>query len=196
MEHLVQQFLEKAGSFTPEEIKAVAGHTQVKHYRKGTVLSEQGRVSDTCYFVLEGCLRQYQQIDGEEKNTGFFLEGQAVIQYASYLRQEPATCSVACVEDSLLLTGTRKQEQELHRLYPRLSYLTHVLMVQDYQRTEEYLSLLNGYKPEDRYRMLLEKQPELFQRVPLHQMASFLGISPESFSRIRKRVQTRDRLTS
>ncbi len=75
MEDLVQQFLQKAGSFTPEEIAAVAGHTQVKHYRKGTVLSEQGQISDTCYFVLEGCLRQYHQIDGEEKNTGIFWKG-------------------------------------------------------------------------------------------------------------------------
>lgn len=196
MEYLVQNFLEKSGTFTKEEINAVMEHMDVQHYVKGTVLSEQGRISDICYFVLKGCLRQYQQIDGDEKNTGFFLEGQTVIQYASYLRQEPAGCSVACLEDSILLTGTRKQEQELHRLYPGLHYLTHVLMVEDYKRNEEYLSMLNGYKPEDRYRIMLEKQPELFQRVSLHQMASFLGISPESFSRIRKRVQSRDRLMS
>ena len=189
MEDILKLFLGKFEKVNEEEIKAIVAHTQLEKFKKGDIILEQGRICDKCYFVLKGCLRRYQVVDGGEKTTGFFLEGNAVVLYASYLNTLPSDYYLSCVEDCTLLIGTRKQELELYRKYPNLEqHLIFTLMLQDYDKTEAYIALLNNYKPEDRYLMLLETQPELFNRVPLHQIASFLNVTPESFSRIRKRI--------
>lgn len=194
MKHTIKPFFRRIGNFTEEEIAAIEAHTTVESFKKGSVILAEGKVCQKCYFVLEGCLRQYQLINGEEKTNGFFLEGQPAVLYSSYLNQRPSEYYVSCIEDSVLLTGTREQEAELRKNFPSLAHLTHTLIVQDHERAEKYISLLNGYKPEDRYLVLMETQPELFNRIPLHQIASFLGITPESFSRIRKRIQNHEKL--
>lgn len=188
MESILRRFIEKLEKFDKDEINAIVEHTQAEAFKKGDIILKQGDICDTCYFVLKGCLRQYQLIDGEEKTTGFFLDGEPVVSYSSYLKRTPSDYYLSCVEDCILLTGTREQEQELHRKYPKLEHLTHTLMLQDYDKAENYIALLNCYKPEDRYLILLKTQPELLNRIPFRQIASFLGVTPESFSRIRKRI--------
>lgn len=185
-----KQLMKKLGKFSEDEINAILEHTTVETFKKGNLLARQGITSDTCYFVLEGCLRQYLLVDGEEKTTAFFLEGQSAVLYSSYLKQTPSDYFLVCLEDCTLLAGTREQEHALHKKYPKLENLTYSFMLQDYDKAANYIALLNNYKPEDRYLTLLETQPELFNRVPLHHIASFLGITPESFSRIRKRIRT------
>jgi len=177
-------------TFNQAEIHAILAHTQVETFQKGQVVVTQGKHCHQCYLVVKGCLRQYQLVDGEEKTTGFFVEGEPAVMYSSYLNGQPSDYSLSCVEDCVLLSGTREQEKEMHQKHPTLAHLTFSLMLQDYQKAENYIALLNGYKPEDRYRMLLETQPKLVNRVPLHLLASFLGVTPESLSRIRKRIQT------
>jgi len=188
MKEIATQFIKKLNLFNAQETDAILAHTDVEIFKKGDIIAQEGKTSDKCYLVLKGCLRQYQIIDGEEKTTNFFLEGQPAVLYSSYLKKIPTDYFLSCVEDSVLLTGTRAQEQELRKNYPELEHLTYSLMLQDYSKAENYAALLNGYKPEDRYLILMEKQPQLLNRVPLHQIASFIGVTPESFSRIRKRI--------
>ena len=135
----------------------------------------------------------YKLIDGNEKTTAFFVEGQAAILYSSYLEQKPSDYYLSCIEDSILTVGTREQEQELHRKYPNLEHLIYSLLPKDFTKAQEHIALLNNYNPEERYRILLQKQPELLNRVPLHQLASLIGVTPESLSRIRKRVVMKDK---
>ncbi|GAB3249788.1 Crp/Fnr family transcriptional regulator [Larkinella harenae] len=188
MENTVRWFLEKLEKFNLNEINALLEHTRIECFSKGDLIVRQGLICNTCYFVLKGCLRHYQIRDGEEKTTRFFLDGEPAVLYASYLKQ---THYLSCVEDCILLTGTREQEQELHKKHPKLENLIHTLLFRDYDKAENYIALLNGYKPEDRYLMVLKNQPELLNRALLHQIARFLGVTPESLSRIRKRIVTK-----
>ena len=194
MKEILKQFITQWEKFEESEIDAIVENTQIESFKKGTVVLEQGKVSSTCYFVLQGCLRQYKIIDGEEKTTQFFLEGQSAVLYSSYLNQLPSEFYLSCIEDCTLITGTREQELELHQKYPNLKYMTHVFMEQDYTKAEDYIRLLNSYKPEERYLRLMKTRPELLNRVPLQQLASFIGVTPESFSRIRKRILTNDQV--
>jgi CRP-like cAMP-binding protein len=190
MENVAKLLSKTLSTFNQAEIQAILAHTQVETFQKGDIVVTQGKRCHKCYLVLKGCLRQYQLVDGEEKTTGFFVEGEPAVMYSSYLNGQPSDYYLSCVEDCVLLSGTREQEKELHQQHPTLAHLTYGLMLQDYRKAEHYIALLNGHKPEDRYLMLLETQPKLVNRVPLHLLASYLGVTPESLSRIRKRIQT------
>ena len=193
MDDVLKQFLTSFQSFSEAEISTIIANTQVESFKKGTVVLEEGKVSNKCFLVIKGlvikgCLRQYRMVDGEEKTTGFFTEGQPAILYSSYLNRLPSEYSLSCVEDSILTTGTREQEQNFSNESPKLEHLVQILMPQDYARREDHVALLNFHKPEERYKLLMKTQPSLLNRVPLHQIASYIGVTPESFSRIRKRV--------
>lgn len=160
----------------------------IETHAKGTLLLREGEITSRCYFILKGCIREYQLLDGVERNIAFFTEHQAVISYTSYLEQAPSQHYYTCLEDCVVLAGTRAQEQALHKLYPRLEFLTQTILQKDYQQVQRQLAMMISYSPEERYEYLLATRPELLQRVPLHHLASFIGVTPESFSRIRKRV--------
>lgn len=192
MKSLLRQFLHQFDQFNEVEIDAIVDHTQVETFKKGSIILREGDICRTCFFILKGCIRQFQLVKGEEKTTEFFTEGQAAVLYSSYLDQTPSQYHLSCVEDTILTTGTREQEQKLHREYPRLESMIFALMPQDLYKAQERISLLGNHPPEERYRILLKRRPELMNRVPLQQLASFIGVTPESFSRIRKRVAQKE----
>lgn len=196
MKEALRKFISKFDTFTQAEINAIVENTKLGYFKKGTVLLREGEVCNTCYFVLSGCVRQYQLVDGTEKTIAFFTEEQPAVLYASYMGRVPSKHYLSCVQDCLLTTGTREDEQKLHEHYPSLNYLIHNLMTHDFAKTQEHLSSLINYSPEERYQDLLKNQPGLINRVPLHQLASYIGVTPESFSRIRKRILVKQRSNS
>lgn len=182
------KYLSMFDVFNQNEIKAIVDKTEVAFFKKGTIILREGQVCSSCYFVLKGCVRQYQLVDGEEKTTAFFIEEQAALMYDSYMNRTPSKYYLSCVEDAILIAGTREEEEKLHQEYPKLKYMMHTAMPQDYSKIQERLASLINHSPEERYLMLIEEQPDLISRVPLHQLASYIGVTPESFSRIRKRI--------
>ena len=189
----LKQFISKFKSFDQSEINAIIENTHVESFKKGTTILKEGEVCTKCFFVLSGCVRQYQLVNGEEKTTAFFIEGQAAVLYSSYLEGRPSEYYLSCVEDCILTIGTREQEQKLHNQYPKLEYLIHTLMPQDYSKVQDRLASLINNNPEERYQILMKTQPELLDRVPLNQIASYIGVTPESFSRIRKRILKKEK---
>jgi CRP-like cAMP-binding protein len=192
-EEALRRFMAKFESFDQNEINAIIEKTDVESFSKGTVILKEGEVCTRCYFVLTGCIRQYQIVNGEEKTSAFFTEGQASVQYSSYLKGSQSEYYLSCVEDCTLIVGTREQEQKLHKQYPKLVHLIHTLMPQDYSKVEDRLSSMINSSPEERYLNLIKNQPELLARVPLNQIASYIGVTPESFSRIRKRILLKEK---
>ncbi|MFY0598571.1 MAG: Crp/Fnr family transcriptional regulator [Cyclobacteriaceae bacterium] len=191
MKEMLTQFLINLDKFSRNEVNAIVEHTETESFKKGTIILKESQISNECYFVLKGCIRQYQLVNGEEKTTGFFIEGQAVVLYSSYLEKISSNYYLSCVEDSVLAIGTRGQEQELRQQYPNLEHLVYNLMSKDFIKAQEHIELLKNYSPEERYLAVMQHQPELVNRVPLHQIASLIGITPESFGRIRKRILTK-----
>jgi CRP-like cAMP-binding protein len=192
-EEALRRFMAKFESFDENEINAIIDNTDVESFSKGTVILEKGEVCTRCYFVLTGCIRQYQIVNGEEKTSAFFTEGQASVLYSSYLEGSQSEYYLSCVEDCTLIVGTREQEQKLQKQYPKLAHLVHTLMPQDYSKVQDRLSSMINNSPEERYLNLIKTQPELLARVPLNQLASYIGVTPESFSRIRKRILLKEK---
>jgi CRP-like cAMP-binding protein len=188
MEKVLLEYISKFPSLTEEEVKGIVENLTVRSYKKGTVLLKEGEINKECYFVLKGCLRQYYIVDGEEKTTEFLTEEQGVGSVTSYLEQSYSDHYLTCVEDCILIVGNMDEGKDMYEKFPKLEIITRAIIEQDFGKTKEALAFFITSTPEERYLNLLETRPDLLQRVPQHQIASYLGVSPESLSRIRKRV--------
>lgn len=179
------------GELDEPDKEALAGALRVQYAEKNTLLVREGQICRLCYFVLSGCLRQYLLRDGVEKTTAFYTNYQAVNFFTSVTSQIPSETNLATVEDSLLLVGDPVTDAALYSRFPQLEQITRRMMETDFGRTQDAFSHFRTSSPEERYLQLLKERPDLFQRVPLQQIASYLGITPESLSRLRKRIARR-----
>jgi CRP-like cAMP-binding protein len=178
--------------FTPlssAEAAAILDSATVVHFKKGETILMQGQVARASYFVLQGCVRQFVDVEGEERSLDFVTEGQWVISLASLLKQTPAQHGFDCLEDCVVVMGDAEKESALFQDFPRFAEIARKVMEQVFSELQEAHAAYAADSPEVRYRKLLAKRPDLLQRVPQYHLASYVGVRPESLSRIRKRIQ-------
>ena len=181
-------FLSGFPRLSPEEVEMIARHIPVKSFSKGYMLLETGKIPSECYYLLKGCIREYKIIDGLEKTTAFYTEKNGTISPVSYVHQTPSAHFLVCMEDCLVISGNREQDKSNYENFPVLKGITANMLESEWIKTKENFTDFITSSPEQRYLNFIEKHGDLFQRVPQHQIASYLGMTPESLSRIRKRV--------
>jgi CRP-like cAMP-binding protein len=175
-------------SLSEEEAAAIAETMTIREYKKGTILLREGQVSREAYFVLEGCVRQYYIVNGEERTGNFFTEEQWVVSITSFSQQTPSAHFLDCCLDSFLVVGNRQKEEDLYRRFPRLETVSRIVMGKVFAEQQEIMASYTTDTPQQRYLRLLDIRPDLFQKIPQYQIASYIGVKPESLSRIRKRL--------
>lgn len=180
-------FISQYISLTEEEKEIIKGQNLIRFYPKGRILLSEGDLSQDCYFVLKGCVRSYYLVDGEERSTEFYTENQGITP-VSYLRKEASEYYLDCLEDSYLALGSEERNKNLMEAVPKLSamllQMSNDTLIENQLLFDDFKKL----KPEMRYLKLMETRPELFRRVPLNHIATYLGITPVSLSRMRKRI--------
>lgn len=188
MENEIINYLSKHVWLSDEMKELILKTSIVKSFDKGTVLLREGEMADTGYWVLKGGIRSYIIDDaGEEKTLEFYLEEQTVIP-VNYGKGIPADHFLACFEASVLLVNTVEHERRMFEQYPKFESVCRIMgevMMANLQASFVNYKLTS---PEDRYLFLLKNRPELIRRVPQYQLASYLGIKPESLSRMKKRL--------
>ncbi len=188
MEQKVLDYFSKILALTPEEIDAIVATLNIQTYPKGTLLLKEGQISLEAYFVLEGCVRQYYLIDGEEKTNNFFTEEQWVISMQSMTNSEPSKHFLECLDECILVVGNREKEELLYSQFPNLATVSRRVMEKVFAEQQEQTGSYFTDTPEERYLNLQKNRPALLQRVPQYIIASYIGVKPESLSRIRKRL--------
>lgn len=187
-EQVLLDYMAQIAPLSDAEINTIFELISVKSYKKGKILLREGQVGSLCCFVLQGCVRQYYLIDGEEKTTNFFTEGQPVTTGGSSFDNKPSKSYLVCNEDCVLIVGNVENEQEFFERMPRMEMFNRLGVEMELQKSQEALAEYIITTPEERYLNLMKTRPDLLERVPQYQLASFLGVTPESLSRIRKRI--------
>lgn len=187
MKDILFDFISKHITLTEEEKNAILSEDIFRSVKKGTILLKKGQRSQDSYFVLKGCFRVYYIIDGEEKTTAFYTEMEAFTPHC-VINNAPSEYFISCVEDSILTVGNSDQEAEINSKFPKFEIMCGLLSQELLAKQQIDFDEFKTSSPEQRYLNLLQKRPDLIQRVPQHQLASFLGITPVSLSRLRARI--------
>lgn len=156
--------------------------------KKGDHFIEEGKVYKEIGFVLKGLLRAYYLIDGEEVNCNFFFEGQWPKAYHSFLTQTPSSMWIVAMEDVELLLISYDHLQYLFRESNNWQRFGRIASENAFVLAQLRSEMLLLDKPEARYLKLHHIHPEIMERVPLYQLASFIGVKQPSLSRIRRRL--------
>ena len=171
-----------------EEIEAISSSIQIRKFEKGDILLREGMISRASYFNLEGCVRLYYIVDGEEKTTFFYTENQFITSIRSFTTKAPSSHYLECVEDCTLALLPYEIEKKLLNTFPKLESFARLILEKELGNYQEMLSTYIISSPEQRYLNLLKNNPQLLQRIPLFQLASYIGVKAESLSRIRNRI--------
>lgn len=187
MQDILFKFISKYITLTEEEKNALLSLDLFRIVKKGIVLLKEGQQSQESIFVLKGCIRVYYIIDGEEKTTAFYTELDALTPHC-VMSKSPSDYYISCVEESILLISNADVSEELNKKFPKFETMCKMLSEELLAKQQIDFDEFKIASPEKRYLNLLEKRPELIQRVPQHQLASYLGMKPQSLSRLRTRI--------
>lgn len=190
MKSILFKYMSKFTSLNDEEQQAIAKEIKMEEFKKGTILLRQGDVPTKCYFVLKGCIRQYSVDEkGKEVTSNFYTEEQAIAVFNNHKLDKSSEYTFACLEDSVLVVGELNTEQDMYSKYTQLEIMTRKMIEESFGNVQDEFATFIASTPEERFKTLLLNRPKLIDRVPQHQLASYLGITPESLSRIKKRVK-------
>ncbi|WP_299185007.1 Crp/Fnr family transcriptional regulator [uncultured Aquimarina sp.] len=184
----IVELIRKAIEISDEEAKIVENCIPIKTFEKGTILLKEGQVSRESYQNLSGLVRKYYIIDGNEVTTNFYEEGTSIASFTSLHQQSPAKHYFECIEDCKLAVLNKDKEKELIEKVPKYEALCRTSVEEDLGKQQDSLAAYLISSPEQRYVSLLNDKPKLLNRVPLYYLASYIGVKPESLSRIRKRI--------
>jgi CRP-like cAMP-binding protein len=188
MEAYLYNFLKEFPILTEAERQLIVDNSNIQAFDKGSYLLREGQIARHCYLVLKGCVREFIIQGGEEKTIAFYTEHQPIALFTSATQGSKARHYLVCIEDCILTVSNQAMEEEMCRLIPRLESIIRHEVEKNSGILQDKLSRFITLSPEERYLDLLAQRPDLFRRVPLNQIASLLGITPESLSRIRKRT--------
>ncbi len=174
--------------FNEAEIAELANLMIVKSVKKNSFVVQQGQICNSCFFILKGCLRQYTVVAGVDKSTAFYTERESVNLFTSYTRKTTSESYLYTLEDSVMIVSTPERDAEVYKRFPILAGITRKMMEEDFGKTQDDFSKFITSSPEERYMNIIKERPKLLQRVSQLHIASYLGITPESLSRIRKRI--------
>lgn len=185
---LVKELKSNAG-LSDGEIDFYFSLLSEKHLKKKEYLLQSGDICNNVAYVNKGCLSRYI-IDAHFKEVilNFALEDYWVGDLESLIFQKPSIYFVQALENSDLLLLSRESLFRATKELPKFKKFHDDKIQRNHYYTLKRLSFAKSASPEEKYLALLEEKPEFFERVPLHYIASYLGIEPESLSRLRKRI--------
>lgn len=178
----------KLDALTKEEQEAVSALDSIQFFEKGTILRREGETPKESFFVVKGIVRKFKLEDGIDTTVEFYAEQQDVFSFANATHNPPSKFSLECLEDCEISVVSFELGQEMYKRFPRFERMCRLATEQNLMKYQEHFSNFISWSPQQRYQDILENRPYLIERVPQYHLASYLGVKPESLSRIRKRI--------
>ena len=187
------QIIESIKSWVPlsiDEEKAFLQILEVKKFNKKEFLLQEGKICNKVSFINNGCMRLFYNVEGVENTVQFFFGDSWYTDYASFLTGNPTIENMQALVETEVI---QFKKNDLYKLYNTMRIFERVGRIfaeNAFLSISQLNQMKTNEEPEVRYKNLLKRRPELIQQVPQHYIASYLGIKPETLSRIRKRILT------
>lgn len=179
------QFLSRFHSISQEEKEAILSNISVTRIPKNKYLQEIGYTCKTIYFINKGLARIFYYKDEHDVTELFAKEGEIIVRVESLFTGRPSRKGIHILEDSEIIGINASELFQLYNTYPGIERLFRKIFESEYLETVLRLESLQFHSAEERYEILLKETPDLIKRVPLKYIASYLGITQTSLSRIR-----------
>jgi CRP-like cAMP-binding protein len=187
-------FIEKYTELPKAEWEQITKCFEKRLIKKDEILLAEGKVCKYLYFLESGLLRFYISKDGNDSTKFFTIAPYFFTSQASFNSGKPATENIQALENAIIWRISKKQTEELFLLKSWSSFARKIIQEVQFF-TEQILEEIQTETAELRYNKMLTNNPELVQRIALKHLASFLGIAPQSLSRIRKKLSKNEKLT-
>ncbi len=161
---------------------------EVKTLKKKELLLQEGKICNKITFVNNGCLRLFYNVEGVENTIQFFFGDSWYTDYASFLTGRPTIENMQALEASEVVQFKKEDLYKLYETMPIFDRVGRIFAENAYIAISQLNQMKTNEEPEIRYKNLLKTRPELVHQIPQHYIASYLGIKPETLSRIRKRI--------
>lgn len=182
LSHWLQDFI----AVTDEEMVAINDMIEVAHLNANEIILKQGQVATRVGLLVQGATcTYYTDQNGNQKTTGFFFEGQPLIVMDSFLNQTPSSVSSATLEPSIIVWTNYERFTSFLNNYPRYNTVFISAMAKWFTESKNRMEYLHQPSAKAKYDKMCELHPNIIQRVPLKYIASYLGITQETLSRVR-----------
>ncbi|GEL09827.1 cAMP-binding domain of CRP or a regulatory subunit of cAMP-dependent protein kinases [Flavobacterium glycines] len=186
---LIIENIEKHVTLSPEEKELFLSKTEIKHYKAKSILLNSGEICKQSYFVNSGVLRSFNINDNiVEQVLNFASEGWWIADMYSLISKKPGNLFIEVIEDAELVLLSKENQEQLYSEIPKLERFFRILtensLVAHQERLMDNLSL----SAEERFEKFCKRYPNLIQRIPQKQIASYIGVTPEFFSKMKAKL--------
>jgi CRP-like cAMP-binding protein len=186
---LIIENIEKHVTLSPEEKELFLSKTEIKHYKAKSILLNSGEICKQSYFVNSGVLRSFNINDNiVEQVLNFASEGWWMADMYSLISKKPGNLFIEVIEDAELVLLSKENQEQLYSEIPKLERFFRILtensLVAHQERLMDNLSL----SAEERFEKFCKRYPNLIQRIPQKQIASYIGVTPEFFSKMKAKL--------
>ncbi|MDF4222547.1 Crp/Fnr family transcriptional regulator [Maribacter sp. M208] len=158
--------------------------------KKGETLISPGQMVDKFYYVAKGCIYYYKLEEGEQKVLEFYTDDVFFTDLPAYVKETPSKYYLKASENTIVYAISKSDGENSFKKSHQLERFGRLSMQEAFMKIFTRVERLSNRTNEERYLRLLEKRPDLLQRVPQYLIASYLGLTPVGLSKIRKRIST------
>lgn len=177
--------------FTPTEIKIIESVFHKVNVKKGTILLNAGDAVDTQYYILEGCLRTYHiDAHGKEHTVQFGIKDWWISDFTAFFNSEKAIMTIEVIQDATLYKISKTERDYLYRKIPKIDRFFRIKLEKAFASFQKRILANLSQNATERYISFITKYPNIEQNIKNYHIASYLGITTESLSRIRKELST------
>lgn len=185
----IKQFIAAVAPMEETDLEILSPILEYRKIKKNDYILREGEICKNVYFLTKGFLRMFfVDFSGNEVNYRFTFDKNFFVDFQSLLLQKPSHFFWQAMQDSELLVLPLKEIQRLYSTTPAWNNFGRLIAEKVYLQMNERVEMLLFMSPEERYNHLLQTQPEIFTLVSQFHLSSYLGIKPESLSRLRKRL--------
>lgn len=191
MENPFLEYLKRYSFLHLEDLKMLNNLASIRKFKKGDILVRSGEASQSIFIVVKGLLRSYAMTsDGDEMTLTFAHEGMELADPNAVFANKAALASIEALEPTIVILLDSIKLEALSKKYHRLTYIQNHALKRIVVQAAERIHFFTVLSPEERFLYIQKEQPELIQRVPQKYLASYIGVTAVSFSRIKARLAT------